>query len=296
MHVPPPRPRGRARSVFGARRLLCCSGTLAGCRGARFARSTSSPRRRTGATRWPSSSTARGSAPRRCSGSPTGRTCRRPRSSCRRRTTGADYQVRIFTPDAELPFAGHPTLGTCHAWLEPAARRRRRRVVQECAAGLVPIRRGDAGLAFAAPPLVRSGRSTSRLVGASRAARHRPRRDRRRRVGRQRSRLGRRAARGRGRRARRCGRASSTSTSAWSAVPGRLAAAFEVRAFFPKDGATVEDPVTGSLNASLAPVAAADGPGDGAVRGQPGHGARPGRPRAHRRATTTARSGSAAGR
>ena len=31
---------------------------------------------------------------------------------------GADYRVRIFTPARELPFAGHPTLGTCHAWLE----------------------------------------------------------------------------------------------------------------------------------------------------------------------------------
>jgi PhzF family phenazine biosynthesis protein len=71
---------------------------------------------------------------------------------------GADYLVRIFTPSGELPFAGHPTLGTCHAWLEaggipadPDA------VVQECAAGLVTVRKTEAGLAFAAPPLVRSG-------------------------------------------------------------------------------------------------------------------------------------------
>jgi PhzF family phenazine biosynthesis protein len=70
---------------------------------------------------------------------------------------GADYRVRIFTPDAELPFAGHPTLGTAHAWLEaggvPAADGV---VVQECGAGLVTVRRGER-LAFAAPPLVRSG-------------------------------------------------------------------------------------------------------------------------------------------
>jgi PhzF family phenazine biosynthesis protein len=74
------------------------------------------------------------------------------------RAAGADYLVRIFTPARELPFAGHPTLGTCHAWLEagghpadPGA------VVQECGAGLVTVRRSEGGLAFAAPPLVRGG-------------------------------------------------------------------------------------------------------------------------------------------
>lgn len=69
----------------------------------------------------------------------------------------ADYRLRIFTPGGELPFAGHPTLGSAHAWLEagglPAASGT---VVQECGAGLVPLRVGDA-LAFAAPPLRRSG-------------------------------------------------------------------------------------------------------------------------------------------
>src|SRR5689334_12956540 len=69
----------------------------------------------------------------------------------------ADYRVRIFTPVAELPFAGHPTLGTCHAWLEQGGAPRGDEIVQECAAGLVRIRRGDGRLAFAAPPLVRSG-------------------------------------------------------------------------------------------------------------------------------------------
>lgn len=70
----------------------------------------------------------------------------------------ADYRVRIFTPVLELPFAGHPTLGTCHAWLEAEGEPRDPRViVQECDAGLVRIRRGEEGLAFAAPPLVRSG-------------------------------------------------------------------------------------------------------------------------------------------
>ncbi|WP_228942028.1 PhzF family phenazine biosynthesis protein [Nocardioides sp. Leaf374] len=72
-------------------------------------------------------------------------------------TPGADYRLRIFTPGRELPFAGHPTLGSAHAWLEaggePAADGV---VVQECGAGLVRLRRGER-LAFAAPPLVRSG-------------------------------------------------------------------------------------------------------------------------------------------
>ena len=70
----------------------------------------------------------------------------------------ADYRVRIFTQVGELPFAGHPTLGSCHAWLEAGgAPRDRERVVQECAAGLIPIRRIDGALAFAAPPVRRSG-------------------------------------------------------------------------------------------------------------------------------------------
>jgi len=70
----------------------------------------------------------------------------------------ADYRVRIFTPTAELPFAGHPTLGTCHAWLTAGGvPRDGGLVVQRCEAGLIPIRRGGTGLAFAAPPLIRSG-------------------------------------------------------------------------------------------------------------------------------------------
>ena len=69
----------------------------------------------------------------------------------------ADYRVRIFTPGAELPFAGHPTLGSAHAWLEAGgAPHREGEVVQECGAGLVRVRQGER-LAFAAPPLVRSG-------------------------------------------------------------------------------------------------------------------------------------------
>lgn len=73
-------------------------------------------------------------------------------------TREADYRVRIFTPGGELPFAGHPTLGTAHAWLEHGGRPHRAgSVVQECAVGLVDLRRGPAGLSFAAPPLERTG-------------------------------------------------------------------------------------------------------------------------------------------
>jgi PhzF family phenazine biosynthesis protein len=74
------------------------------------------------------------------------------------RDAAADYLVRIFTGSRELPFAGHPTLGTCHAWLEAGGRPSHPgAVIQECGAGLITVRRTEAGLAFAAPPLVRSG-------------------------------------------------------------------------------------------------------------------------------------------
>jgi len=70
---------------------------------------------------------------------------------------GADYRVRIFTPDVELPFAGHPTIGTCHAWLEAGGNPKGEQIVQQCGVGLVPLRQVDGRLAFAAPPLMRSG-------------------------------------------------------------------------------------------------------------------------------------------
>ncbi len=71
-------------------------------------------------------------------------------------SAGADYRVRIFTPGAELPFAGHPTLGSCHAWLRAGGVPKAHDIVQECQAGLVRIRRSGTRLAFAAPPLRRS--------------------------------------------------------------------------------------------------------------------------------------------
>lgn len=166
----------------------------------------------------------------------------------------ADYRVRIFMPTGELPFAGHPTLGTCHAWLEAGGEPRQQgRVIQQCGAGLVTIQRDDSGLRFAAPPLLRSGPVDEGL------ARHVA----------DILRLGRDeivdlqwADNGPGWVA-----VLLASADAVLAVkpgltdldigiagphPPGAAAAFEVRAFFPKDGATVEDPVTGSFNASLA--------------------------------------------
>ncbi|MFC4429104.1 PhzF family phenazine biosynthesis protein [Citricoccus alkalitolerans] len=78
----------------------------------------------------------------------------------------ADYRLRIFTPGGELPFAGHPTLGSAHAWLAAGGRPASAgTVIQECAAGLITLRRDNAGrLAFAAPPLVRSGPVDSAAV------------------------------------------------------------------------------------------------------------------------------------
>lgn len=78
---------------------------------------------------------------------------------------GADYRVRIFTPGAELPFAGHPTLGSCHAWLEAGgAPKAKDEIVQECAVGLIRIRRDGMRLAFAAPPLKRSNPNPALLA------------------------------------------------------------------------------------------------------------------------------------
>ena len=166
----------------------------------------------------------------------------------------ADYQVRIFTPSQELPFAGHPTLGTCHAWLEAGGEPAHDdMIIQQCGAGLITIRRDDDGLRFAAPPLLRSGpvdealaRRIASILRVSRddiidlqwadngpgwiavllasaeavlAVRPGP---------------------------------TDLDLGVAGPFPPGSPAAFEVRAFLPKNGATDEDPVTGSLNASLA--------------------------------------------
>lgn len=167
----------------------------------------------------------------------------------------ADYRVRIFTPSAELPFAGHPTLGTCHAWLAAGGRPHAADVVvQECGAGLVRIRRGGARLEFAAPPLRRTGPLEpdvlARIVEALRIApsdieAHQW------------------VDNGPGWCAvmLRSAAAVLALKPLWTALgplylgvvgphPAGHDAAFEVRAFV-GDGA-FEDPVTGSLNASLA--------------------------------------------
>lgn len=75
----------------------------------------------------------------------------------RPRAAGADYRVRIFTPQRELPFAGHPTLGSCHVWLASGGIAKGNDLVQECEGGLVRIRRGAGRLAFEAPTLRRDG-------------------------------------------------------------------------------------------------------------------------------------------
>src|SRR3954470_6704468 len=112
-------------------------------------------------------------------------------------THAADYRVRIFSLQRELPFAGHPTLGTCHAWLEAGGSPSGDDVIQECGAGLVRVRRGER-LAVAAPPLggprgrpppaadpLRPGRRARRPTRRRRPV-DRPRGHPRRRLGRQR--------------------------------------------------------------------------------------------------------------
>ncbi len=166
----------------------------------------------------------------------------------------ADYRVRIFTQFGELPFAGHPTLGTCRVWLDHGGRPKVDGVVtQECDAGLIPISIAGERLSFKAPPMIRSGPLDQSTLAAAVEA------------------LGIDQA--------------AVVDSAWiDNGPGWLGlllassdevlavkpnatelkigligprpagdeAAFELRAFFPKDSMTVEDPVTGSLNASAA--------------------------------------------
>jgi PhzF family phenazine biosynthesis protein len=167
---------------------------------------------------------------------------------------GADYQVRIFTPSRELPFAGHPTLGTCHAWLSAGGTASQDDVVvQQCGAGLVPIRQTADGLAFAAPPLLRTGPVDDPLVEHLAAV-----------LGIDRAAIvdAQWADNGPGWVAVLLGSAEEVlalrpnvtdlDVGVVGPYPPGSPRAFEVRAFVPKDGGTDEDPVTGSLNASVA--------------------------------------------
>ena len=168
---------------------------------------------------------------------------------------GADYRVRIFTTYAELPFAGHPTLGTCHAWLAAGGRPKKPGlVVQQCGAGLVSVRCDGPRLEFAAPPVRRSGPlepevlaqiAKALALAPSEIVRHQW------------------VDNGPGWCAVMLGSARKVLALRpdWAALdPLKLGvlgphepggdAAFEVRAFVGEGG--WEDPVTGSLNASLA--------------------------------------------
>ena len=167
----------------------------------------------------------------------------------------ADYRVRIFCPGRELPFAGHPTLGTCHAWLEAGGSPQSDVIVQECGVGLVRIRRDGGLLSFAAPPLRRTGPLDDAEVERIAAGLGLAREDI-------------------------VDHQWCDNGPGWQAVllesaeqvlavqpdPQTLAgldvgvvgpqssgdADYEVRAFFPGNSGLTEDPVTGSLNAALA--------------------------------------------
>jgi PhzF family phenazine biosynthesis protein len=166
-------------------------------------------------------------------------------------TPAADYRVRIFTTASELPFAGHPTIGTCHAWLEAGGRPASDDVVvQECGIGLVKVKRDGANLAFAAPALLRGGPVDEAELAHIAAE-----------IGVERSAIvdAQWADNGPGWVAVLLGSAEEVlalrprPTDRKIGVVGPHPAgspyAFEVRAFFPPEG---EDPVTGSLNASVA--------------------------------------------
>lgn len=96
-------------------------------------------------------------------------------ASAAARARGADYRLRIFTPGGELPFAGHPTLGSCHAWLAHGGRpQSAQHIVQECGQGLVSIAARDGALAFAAPALTRAAPEPGLLAGVVQALGLRP--------------------------------------------------------------------------------------------------------------------------
>ena len=185
------------------------------------------------------------------------------------RAAGADYRVRIFCPGRELPFAGHPTLGTCHAWLQAGSQPQvAGRVVQECVVGLVTLRRDGERLAFAAPPLIQSGPLAEEDVALIARG-----------LGVARSDVVAHAWCDNGPRWRGVLLRSAAQVlalqpdgavlagldvgvvgprgkvgvvGATDAATGDEAIAFEVRAFLPGHSGLMEDPVTGSLNAALA--------------------------------------------
>jgi PhzF family phenazine biosynthesis protein len=168
---------------------------------------------------------------------------------------GADYLVRIFTTAQELPFAGHPTLGTCHAWLGAGGTPAKDDIiVQECGAGLVRLRRDGSRLAFATPPLLRSGSVEESTIGEAARA-----------LGLDRTAIAgaQWADNGPGWIAVRLASAEAVLAVSMpaqtelniglvGAYPAGGPADFEVRAFFPGAGGMFEDPVTGSLNGALA--------------------------------------------
>ncbi|MCW5258314.1 PhzF family phenazine biosynthesis protein [Verminephrobacter aporrectodeae subsp. tuberculatae] len=175
------------------------------------------------------------------------------------RAAGADYRLRIFCPGRELPFAGHPTLGSCHAWLEAGGRPQRAdKVLQECGVGLVALRRDGERLAFAAPALIRNDPLDEADV--ARIARG---------LGVERSDILHHAWCANGPHWRGVMLRSAQQVLALRPDSALLAGldlgvvgamdgsdsrgiAFEVRAFFTGNNGLIEDPVTGSLNAALA--------------------------------------------
>ena len=166
----------------------------------------------------------------------------------------ADYRLRIFTVSGELPFAGHPTLGSAHAWLEAGGTPKGASLVQECGVGLVELRSDDR-IAFAAPELRRGGEVDEDTLGAIAQ--------------------GLQIERGDIKDARWCdngpgwvGVMLADAEAVLAVTPDHAAlgshkvglvgrypegseCAVEVRAYFPADGVAFEDPVTGSLNAAL---------------------------------------------
>lgn len=166
----------------------------------------------------------------------------------------ADYAVRIFCPGRELPFAGHPTLGTCHAWLEAGGVPKAQEVVQECGVGLVNIQRQGTRLAFAAPPLRRGGpldEADVQLIAKG--------------LGVARQDIVHHAWCNNGPQWRGVMLGSAEQVLALKPDPEVLQGLdvgvvgphtqgetqFEVRAFFPGNNGLAEDPVTGSLNAAI---------------------------------------------